>query len=141
MANNRDDQWHYFWVWESCWFTIFSFFVLSMIIILRPNVNSDMLTQMQEVLDETLTEVTETIDNDNRHEYEMEDMGDEVHNFGKIGGPKLLDDVPEQIFDVDEEPNGGMSMEDFAKMKRQQRVDRLSSHGSELDVSVDDENI
>lgn len=98
MSGSRDEEWGTFWVWEASWFAVFTGFVLSMVFVLRPNEMSDMLTQMQEVLDETLTEVVEneTIDLDGHNELEMQ----EVHEFGRRG--RRLEEEPEEIFAVDD---------------------------------------
>lgn len=57
ITYQRDTDWMIMWAWESSWFWIFTLFVLSIIIILKPDEKSAMLVHMQEILDETLTEM------------------------------------------------------------------------------------
>ena len=57
ITYQRDTDWMILWAWESSWFWIFTLFVLSIIIILKPDEKSAMLVHMQEILDETLTEM------------------------------------------------------------------------------------
>lgn len=121
MTNSRDSDWKSFYVWEVCWFTISTLFVASIVWILQPNESSDLLTQIQEVLDETLTEQTQE-GNDAGHELELEDM--ESHEFGKFNRlqsvSERLEGVPEDIFYGDQqfESQPEMSLEEFSAMKR-----------------------
>ena len=83
LASNRDESWSSQWSWEACWFLIFSGFSIAVVVILRPDEMSDMLTVMQEVLDETLNEmhVEEIFGDDNEHM--VNDHGFEMHEFGR----------------------------------------------------------
>lgn len=120
MTNSRDSDWRSFYVWEVCWFTISTVFVASIVWILQPNESSDLLTQIQEVLDETLTEQTQDA-HEAGHEIELEDM--ESHEFGKFNRlqslSERLEGVPEDIFYADQvESQPEMSLEEFSEMKR-----------------------
>lgn len=57
LTYSRDTDWTIMWAWESSWFWIFTLFVMSIIVILKPDEKSAMLVEMQEILDETLTEM------------------------------------------------------------------------------------
>lgn len=83
MGDNRDSDWKHQWIWEASWFWIFTAFVIAVVYILQPNQNSDLLTQMQEILDETLNELPT---GESFHEGEFPDMADqfELHEFGGI---------------------------------------------------------
>ena len=62
ITETRDREWKSEWFRESAWMMIYTCFVVAVSHILRPSENSDMLSQMQEILDETLTEMG-TIEN------------------------------------------------------------------------------
>ena len=57
FTDSRDSNWKQQWLWETSWFWIFTAFLVSIVRILKPDENSDMLTQMEELLDETLNEL------------------------------------------------------------------------------------
>jgi len=54
---SRDDSWESHWIWEAIWFALFTLFAFAVVVILQPNSSSDLLTQMDEILDETLHEM------------------------------------------------------------------------------------
>ena len=64
MFTDRDHSWKSEWFRESAWFVIYTAFVVAVCKILRPNEHSDELADMQEVLDETLTEMGTIQDHD-----------------------------------------------------------------------------
>lgn len=76
VSKQRDIYWKTEWFWSSSWFIIYSGFVISTAWILRPNENSEMLTQIQELLDETLNEMP------TQEEQELDQEEIEMHQFG-----------------------------------------------------------
>lgn len=126
MSGSRDADWKVFWVWEACWFFIFTCFMVSIVFILQPNESSDLLTQMEELLDETLHEMPtqEIIDED---DLDMDDI--ELHHFGlgkEQSDRERLDSYPDVIYQVRESEASGMTMEEFSEMKRDQRRQKES---------------
>jgi hypothetical protein len=49
FTGERDELWHQEWIIESCWYIIFSLFLLSIMIIMRPNPTSKMLALVEEL--------------------------------------------------------------------------------------------
>ena len=116
VSDQRDANWKVQWAWETGWFWIYTVFVLVVVVILRPNEKSDMLGQMQEVLDETLTEMpTEGDDLDDS----TIDQGIEMNQFdadvGSMDQNPTLTDRSLSTVRSDQPP---MSIEEFKEMKR-----------------------
>ena len=95
MAYTRDTSWGSQWLWEAFWFLIFSGFSISIVVILRPDDSSDMLTEMQEILDETLNEMhTEDMyeaDPDVNELFNHDQGAVEMHHFGGRQKDKDID--------------------------------------------------
>lgn len=57
MMGERDTLWNVEWLFEISWFFILTVMVIVVAFVLRPGERSKMLVAMQELLDETLTEI------------------------------------------------------------------------------------
>ena len=49
FSGERDIMWRYEWISEASWFMIFSLFVFSIMILMRPNSKSKMLAYVEEL--------------------------------------------------------------------------------------------
>ena len=61
-------MWPYLWLLETMWFVFYTGFVVAIMQLMVPNSKSKLLAQIEEVLDETLTEVQ------GHFEMEMDDI-------------------------------------------------------------------
>jgi hypothetical protein len=127
VSNSRDLHWKYDWVWEALWFFIYTGFVVSIIVILQPNKNSDLLCEIEELLDETLTEMPTQddihLDDTDGEEEEKADIfnsheaeGIEMHEFGS--------NQSNTVESESSSARGEMTMAEFAQMKRRERLDK-----------------
>jgi len=57
MMGERDTLWNVEWLFEISWFFILTVMLIVIAFVLRPGERSKMLVAMQELLDETLTEI------------------------------------------------------------------------------------
>lgn len=93
IFDSRDLHWKHDWVWDALWSMVYSGFVVAIVYILQPNSKSDLLCDIEELLDETLTEIPtqndiDLDDTDNDEECEVDiyssHMSEEIemHEFG-----------------------------------------------------------
>lgn len=120
ISDERDAHWKVQWAWETCWFWIYTVFVVIVVLILRPDEKADMLGQMQEVLDETLTEMPTDMGDEMDIDSSIVD-GIELHQFDDSSmnqsNPTHNTEPGLSIFsERSQEPE--MSMEEFKEMKR-----------------------
>jgi len=73
VSDSRDKNWRSEWIRESCWLWIFTIFMVFVIIILKPDERSDLLSSMDEIIDDKTD--APTVDG---HDETMED-GIEMH--------------------------------------------------------------
>ena len=79
LLDTRDEKWNSEWVRESSWLWTFTVFIIAIVFIMTPNPTSDLLAHIDEILDETLTEMPTHEDG---HNESMEHHNDiEMHQF------------------------------------------------------------
>lgn len=106
VTRQRDQNWSSEWLRESSWLWIYAAMLLWILSILRPDQNSEKLVFLEELgPDPELTE--------NPEEIEINDIGWGV--FSAEDSPQSKGEGSEQV-----------SLEDFALMKRQQRLQKLN---------------
>ena len=49
FSGERDELWRYEWMVESSWFIIFTFFVIAVMVLMRPTATSRLLAQVEEL--------------------------------------------------------------------------------------------
>jgi hypothetical protein len=49
FSGERDELWEYEWILESSWYTIFSLFIVAVMILMRPNSRSKLLALVEEL--------------------------------------------------------------------------------------------